>query len=34
MDLKIRKATIKDLKTIQTLNNELFKYEEARDLDH
>ena len=34
MDLKIRKATIKDLKTIQTLNNELFKYEESRDLDH
>ena len=34
MDIKIRKATIDDLVTIQTLNNKLFEYEMDRDLDH
>ena len=33
MDIKIRKATIDDLFTIQSLNNKLFEYEMDRDLD-
>ena len=33
MDIKIRKATLKDLKIVQELNNGLFKYEEHNDLD-
>ena len=33
-EIKIRKATIEDLKSIQTLNNKLFEYEMDRDLDN
>ena len=33
MDIKIRKATLEDLKSVQELNNGLFKYEEKNDVD-
>ena len=33
MDVKIRRATLKDLKTVQELNNKLFKFEEKNNLD-
>lgn len=33
MEIKIKKATLKDLKIVQELNNGLFKYEEQNGLD-